>query len=275
MNELCGVATSAATAAGTIIRDSLHVESRVEHASRHDVKLLLDRECEQMILRVIRTNCPGHAVLSEETGYNAGREPFLWIVDPLDGTVNFHHGIPFFCVSVACHAIEKDGGAGTAHRLPDGTILGRALAGVVYDPLRDELFSGSPGQGASLNGRALSVPDGDRLEEAIVSLSLGARAETIAAISRALPHFLRAARKVRSLGSTALDIAQVAAGRIGAFVQMGTNLWDFAGAAAVLQAAGGSVETREYMPGRFRVIASAPGLFEQVRKIVERSVSPE
>ncbi|HET6452581.1 MAG TPA: inositol monophosphatase family protein [Spirochaetia bacterium] len=264
------LAAEAATAAGAEVRATLRRQSPAEHVSDHDVKLRLDRACEQTILGMIRAVCPEHAVLSEESGFSPGTEPFLWIVDPLDGTVNFHHGIPFYCVSVACYAVEEaEPRAGLRHPLPDGRFLGSGLAGVVYDPVRDELFSGTAGRGASLNEAPLRVPAAARLQESLVALSFGAREESIDYIGAALPGFIRMARKVRSFGSTALDMVQVAAGRVGAFVQMGTNLWDFAGAAVILAAAGGIVDVREYEPDRFRIIAAAAGLFDEVRRIAE------
>jgi myo-inositol-1(or 4)-monophosphatase len=259
------VAVNAAYAAGKIIRASFGTPSHVEKAVPHDVKLWLDRAAEEEILRVIRTSFPGHAVLSEEKGYEAGREPYLWVIDPLDGTVNFHHGIPFFCTSIACHALSKAAAEGAAHRLPDGKMLGAPVVGIVYDPMRDELFTGTAGRGASLNRAPLLAPEVTRLDEAVVAVSFGARDESIDFMSRLLPSLIRGARKVRSFGSTALDMVQVAAGRIGGFVQMGTNLWDFAAAAIVVRAAGAAVESKEYAPGRFQVIASAEGIFEQLR----------
>ena len=270
---LRSTAAEAAAAAAQVIRASLGRGQRVERALPHDLKLWLDRACEREILGAIRAAFPGHGVLSEEAGYEPGREPCLWIVDPLDGTVNYHHGIPFFCTSIACYAIaaDSDGGPGvdTGFSLPDGRVVGPGIVGAIFDPFRDELFSGASGRGAALNGRPLLPADVTRLDEAVVALSFAAREESIAYMSRALPAFTRAARKVRSLGSTALDMVQVAAGRIGAFVQMGTNLWDFAAAAVIVRAAGGVVDAREYAPGRFRVIASAPGIFEQVQREAE------
>jgi myo-inositol-1(or 4)-monophosphatase len=266
---LFSTAVEAATAAGRVIRGSFGREQKVDQALPHDLKLRLDRACEQEILGIIRTSFPGHALLSEESGYEPGGEPYLWIVDPLDGTVNYHHGIPFFCTSIACYGIAEPADGHTGHALPDGRFVGTALVGIVLDPLRDELFSGATGCGASLNGGPLRAPEVTRLDQAVVVLSFGAREESIAYMSRALPAFTRAARKVRSLGSTALDLVQVAAGRVGAFVQMGTNLWDFAAAAVIVRAAGAVVDVREYAPGKFRIIASAPGIFEQVRAEAE------
>jgi len=262
---LRSVARDAAFAAGRVIRGSFGSFPQVERELPHDLKLQLDRTSEEEILRVLRRSFPGHAVLSEERGFEPGREPYLWIVDPLDGTVNYHHGIPFFCTSIACHAIADEACADSGSLLPDGRALGAPILGIVYDPLRDELFAGTAGRGASLNRGPLLIPDARRLDEAVIALSFGAREDSIAYMSRVLPALTRSARKVRSFGSTALDMVQVAAGRIGAFVQMGTNLWDFAGAAVVVRAAGGVVDVKEYGPGRFRIIASARGIYEEVR----------
>ena len=260
---LRGVAENAAFAAGKVIRAGFGKAQYIERSLPHDLKLWLDRAAEDEILRVIRTSFPRHAILSEEMGYEPGHEPFIWIIDPLDGTVNFHHGLPFFCTSIACHAIAT--GDDLGHRLPDGRMLGDPIVGVVYDPMRDELFVGTAGRGASLNHAPLLVPETTRLDEAVVAVSFGAREESIDCMTRLLPALIRGARKVRSFGSTALDMVQVAAGRFGAFFQKGTNLWDFAGAAIVARAAGAVVDVREYSPGRFQVIASAEGIFEELR----------
>ncbi len=266
---LLAAASEAALAAGRIIRDCHGRAHRVEDAPAHDLKLELDRVCESEIVRIIRAAFPAYAMLSEEMGYVPGREPCLWIVDPLDGTVNCYHGVPFFCTSIACYTTREGTGGDPGSRLPDGRILGDPLVGVVYDPLRDELFTGVAGAEASLNRAVLPVPCAGRLDQTMVALSFGAREESIAYMSRLFPVMAKAARKVRSFGCTALDIAQVAAGRIGAFVQMGTNLWDFAAGAVVARAAGAVVDAHEYQPGRWRIIASAAGIFEDVRARAE------
>jgi fructose-1,6-bisphosphatase/inositol monophosphatase family enzyme len=263
------VATEAANAAGRLMRGSFGNLQQVDQAVPHDLKLWLDRACETEILRILRASFPGHAVLSEEKGFEPGREPYLWVVDPLDGTVNYYHGIPYFCTSVACYAIADETVIAPGHRLPDGRTLGAPILGIVYDPLRDELFAGAAGREASLNRGPLRTPQVTRLDEAVVALSFGAREESVVYMSRVMPAFAVAARKVRSFGSTALDMVQVAVGRIGAFVQMGTNLWDFAAAAVIVRAAGAIVDAKEYAPGRFRIIASAQGIFEQVCRQAE------
>ena len=272
---LLHAAQDAAAAAGSRVRRELRERRtdpyhRVGHrALEHDVKLPLDVDCEREILRVVLGRFPRHAVLSEEAGFQPGSEPLLWVVDPLDGTVNFHHGIPFFCSSVACYGIRTPAGDAASHLLPDGRALGAPLVGAVYDPLREEMFVGAAGRGASVNGAQLRTPRAGRLDEVVVAVSMGAREESISLVSRTLPSLVRAARKVRSFGSTALDLVQVAAGRVGAFVQAGTNLWDIAAAVLIVQSAGARAEVREYAPGRFRVIAAATDIFDEVRGIVE------
>ncbi len=260
--HLLATATVAARAAGDIIARSSGRALHVDDAPAHDLKLALDRLCEAEILRVIRAAFPDHAILSEETGYIPGRASFLWIVDPLDGTVNFYHGIPFFCTSIACYALREEA---TGHRFPDGRTLGDPLVGVVYNPLREEMFVGAAGEGASLNHVPLAAPTASRLDQAVVALSFGAREESIACMSRLLPDLVRSTRKIRSFGSTALDIVQVAAGRVGAFVQMGTNLWDFAAAAVVAREAGAVVDAQEYRRGRWKIVASAAGIYDAIR----------
>ena len=209
----------------------------------------------------------GHGILSEEMGYAPGVDPYLWIVDPLDGTVNFFHGIPFFCSCVSCHEIAEGNGSGANPQLSDGRVIGAATAAVIYVPLGKELFVATRHGGAFVNGARLLLKPLPSLSEAIVSLSFGARDGSPAYMSRLLPSMIERAQKVRSLGSTALDIVNVAAGRTGAFVQRGTNLWDFAAAAAILNEAGGIVDADEISQGRWRIIAANPGLFSEVRAL--------
>ena len=263
------VAIDAALAAGATIRKSYGNLLQVDKTLPHDLKLRLDRTCEERILTAIRRRFPAHGVLSEEIGYAPGVDPFLWIVDPMDGTVNFFHEIPFFCTCVSCHKIKESQGIQGEILLPDGRAVGSALVSVVYRPVGEELFTGFLDGGAYLNGRLLHLEHLADLSLAIASLSFGAQDGSVAYIGRLLPRMVQRAQKVRSFGSTALDIAYVAAGRVGAFVQMGTNLWDFAAAAAILKEAGGILEAEEYTRRRWKVVAGNPGTFAEVRMIAE------
>jgi len=262
-------AIEAATAAGELIRARYLSALQVEAVEQHDLKLRLDRECEEAIVSVVRRRFPSHGILSEEMGYAPGTDPHLWIVDPLDGTVNFFHGIPFFCTCVSCHAIGEGNGSDSSMRLPDGRKIGSPAVAVIYAPLGKELFVATHHGGAFMNGSRLLVKPVSKLSEAIVSLSFGVRDGSVAYVGGLLPLVTERAQKVRSLGSTALEIVNVAAGRTGAFIQKGTNLWDFVAAAAILQEAGGVVDVVEIAPGRFRIIASNPGLFSEIRVLAE------
>ena len=261
------IAIQAATGAGALMRGSFKSTLQVDATDAHDLKLRLDRTCEESIVGVIRERFAAHGILSEEMGYAPGTDPYVWIVDPLDGTVNFFHGIPFFCTCVSCHAVQQNDGSPGEARLPDGRAVGGAVAAVIYAPVARELFVATPRAGSFLNGARLVLKPLASLSDAIVSLSFGARDGSPSYMSRLLPAMIERAQKVRSLGSTALDIVNVAAGRTGAFVQMGTNLWDFSAAAAILREAGGIVDTTEYAPGRWKIIASNPGLFSEVRRL--------
>jgi myo-inositol-1(or 4)-monophosphatase len=263
-------AIQAAAAAGSLLRESFGEELPVDGTPEHDVKLELDRACEQRVLAAIRRQFPRHGVLSEEMGYEPGKEPFLWIVDPLDGTVNFFHGIPIFCTCVSCHQVRPGEGSPREPRLPDGRAVGPALVGVVLSPPREELFVGTIGGGAFLNGKPLVLKPLADLAEAVIALSFGASAESVQYMGRLLPRLVERARKIRSFGSTGMDIINIAAGRTGAFVQMGTHLWDFSAPAMILREAGGIVDAVEYAPGRWRIIAGNPGIFDDVRELAER-----
>ncbi|HTP57792.1 MAG TPA: inositol monophosphatase family protein, partial [Spirochaetia bacterium] len=170
---------------------------------------------------------------------------------------------------VSCHEIDEDATAGGSSaagpRLADGRLIGREIAAVVYAPFTKELFVATPGVGAFMNGTKLQMKPIVDLSEAVVSLSFSAL--SAASMGKLLPTMVERARKVRSLGSTALEIVHVAAGRAGAFIQQGTHLWDFMAAAAILREAGGVMEASEIAPGRWKVIASNPGLFREVNAL--------
>ncbi len=269
-SRICKTAIEAARAPGALILKSFGKALNVDNVLAHDIKLGLDRASEEIIVGLIKKKFPRHGVLSEELGYMPGDDPFLWIVDPLDGTVNYFHGIPFFCTCVSCHGIEGHGGSRSGALLPDGRVIGATLVGVTYNPLGKELFVGILKGGAFLNGVPLRVEPITDVSQAVILLSpIGSREESVRCMSRLIPRMMERAQVIRNFGSTALDISFVAAGRVGAFVQVGTNLWDFSAAAGILQEAGGIVEAEQYAPGRWRVIASNPGIFAEVRGLVK------
>ncbi len=220
-------ALEVAVRAGELQMDRYERVERVDLKSPKDVVTEVDHLSEALIVDAIRATFPDDAVLSEEMGgrdARAGHAPTsgvgrAWVVDPLDGTINYANGIPFFCVSIAL--VEA----------------GRPVVGVVHDPSRNETFAAAVGGRARLNGVEISPSAKDRLSDLVVSMSLSGRSVTSRA--RAVR---RAIRVSRSMGSAALALAYVANGRFDAMVQQGgLSTWDIAAAGLVAEAAGATV----------------------------------
>jgi myo-inositol-1(or 4)-monophosphatase len=209
-----------------------------------------DREAERAIRELLEAERPLDGLLGEEGSRQAGESGRRWVVDPLDGTVNYLYGIPQWCVSVA---LEDSSGA---------------LAGVVLDPLRDELFSAVRGGGASVNGRQVRVSGARELASALVATGFSyeppRRAEQAKVVSRLLPRV----RDIRRAGSAALDLAWVAAGRVDGFYERGVKPWDWAAGRLLVEEAGGDV--RE-LPGEpFGLVAANPELIEPLAALVTK-----
>jgi fructose-1,6-bisphosphatase/inositol monophosphatase family enzyme len=250
-------AVSAARRAGAIQMHHFRNEKVRCRRLLHDVKLETDRKCEQVIMAAIREQFREHAILSEESGALAGTGGYTWVIDPLDGTVNFWHGLSFFCVSIACYADPgRPAGEGGRPEEP----LGAPIAGVVFLPFSQELFVGVPGRGAFLNGRPISASRSGHLADAVVTVSFGKTPETMRCTTRRLDALLPQVRKARCLGAAAAELAYVAAGFLGGLVYDSLKLWDFAAGRIILEAAGGFLEATETEPDQWRVIAGAPGL---------------
>ncbi len=260
-------AEKAARAAGRLLLEHFRRGAAVEAVRRHDLKLAADRRSEETILRIIATAFPDHGILAEETGLRPGRSDHLWIVDPLDGSVNFYHGIPCFCVSVACYERTSPP---DSPRDALSASLGTAVVGVVYAPVFDELFCGVRGGGATCNGRAITVARETAVEDALIGISLGSREETMARMCAVSASLVRDVRKLRMFGSTALDMAGVACGRMSALVQGRVRPWDFAAARLILEESGGVFEAGELDAGGWEIIACAPALYPYLKGLVRR-----
>jgi myo-inositol-1(or 4)-monophosphatase len=235
------VARRAALAAGAVLRDNYLKPHRITLKSVIDPVTESDLHSQRVITALIRETFPEHGILAEEStgeggpGPASGRAPAeprcRWIVDPLDGTVNFAHGFPVFCVSIAFEA------------------AGVVEYGVVYDPLREELFEAARGGGAFLNGQALRVSAVDRLEAALLATGFpyDIRERLPATLAR-LGRMLGVAQGVRRAGSAALDLAYVAAGRLDGFWEEHLKPWDTAAGALLVAEAGGALSTLEGGP---------------------------
>ena len=265
--RLQSAAVAAAKAAGTLMRQNLHAAKKVNAETSHDIKLELDVRCQKLIERKLRAAFPQIALLGEEGTAGADNTEFRWVVDPIDGTVNFASGIPHACVSIALQIRSRwgerprephlDWGKGSRGRSPHHRPDYETLLGVVYDPFTDELWTAIRGQRARLNGRRIRVSRRRDLAGAIVSIGFS---KNRAGVKRALPYFIwlsRRVRKIRLMGSAALALTYVATGRFDAYIERGISLWDIAAGGLILECAGGRF-WRETTGGeqRYRMVAS-------------------
>ena len=227
-------AEAAAREVGISLRKNLQLTKRINKADQHDIKLELDVRSQKLIEKRLRATFPEFAILGEEGIVGDPLSTDRWVVDPIDGTVNFTYGIPHACVSIALQ-----------HRTSESATEDRADAayqttlGLVYDPFTDEMFSAIRGEKAKLNGKVISVSSRTRLNEAIVSIGF---AKSPASLERMLPQFItlvHKVRKVRMMGAAALALVYVAAGRFDAYVENGVRLWDIAAGGLILECAGG------------------------------------
>ena len=223
---MLNIAVKAARRAGSLInRALLEGGLEIRAKNRNDFVTQVDRAAEQAIIDVIRRAYPEHSFVAEESGASAGARPeFQWVIDPLDGTTNYIHGFPQYCVSIA---LEHKG------------VLTQA---VVYDPAKNELFTASRGRGAYLDDRRMRASKCAQLADALVGT--GFPFKELARIDlymRQLRTLMGACAGVRRAGAAALDLAYVAAGRLDAFWEMGLSRWDMAAGALLIQEAGGLV----------------------------------
>lgn len=216
----------AARGAGRIQKDHARTRIAVEKKGAADITTQVDLECEAFIVALIRSRHPDHGVLGEEGAKDAGSSAYLWIIDPLDGTKNYAHGYGKSCVSIAV------------------AVDGQPLLGVVYNPRAEELFVAEAGAGATLNDQPIAVSPIAELDRAMVAsaLTYDGRQADQAQLAR-LARVLGAAEAVRSDGCCALDLCDVACGRLEAYFERGIQSWDMAAGALIVKEAGGRIST--------------------------------
>lgn len=218
------VAIEAALESGRFIKNSIGEVGKISYKGRINIVTDIDKKAEDMIIKKILANFPGHGILSEESSPKGTASPYRWIIDPLDGTTNFVHAFPFFCVSIA---LEKDGAV---------------VLGVVYDPMRGELFAAEDGKGAYLNNRRIYVSGTGKLSEGFLATGFGygikgARNTNI----RNFRNFLMRSLAVRRAGSAALDLCYVACGRFDGFWELDLKPWDSAAGSLIVKQAKGII----------------------------------
>ena len=255
MHPMLNIAIKAARRAGAIInRASFDLDKLTVRSKQHnDFVSEVDHAAEDAIIATLKEAYPQHAILAEESGAS-GESDYVWIIDPLDGTTNFLHGFPQYCVSI-----------GMAHK-------GVLTHGVVYDPNRNELYTASRGAGAFLNDRRIRVSKAIQLKEALIGTGFPFRQldqlDRYLTMFRAVSHL---AAGVRRPGSAALDLAYVACGRYDAFWEMGLSQWDMAAGALLIKEAGGLVsdfEGGENYLEKGQIVAGTPKVFSQLLQTI-------
>jgi len=217
-------AIQAAKAAGAIQKKNYEKKHKIDFKGEINLVTETDQACEKLILKILRKNHPDHDILTEETGAHLKGSEYKWIVDPLDGTTNYAHGYPCFCVSIALE-----------HR-------GKIIVGVVYHPLLDELFWSIRGRGAYLNKKKIHVSPIKQPKRALLATGFAYNVHTTK--NDNLNHFrnfLKTVQAVRRDGAAAIDISYIACGRFDGFWEMGLKPWDIAAAGLILEEAGGRI----------------------------------
>ncbi len=222
--ELLTIAVRSARAAGNIINRRINTSKQVSYKGIVDLVTDVDKLCEETIIKIITARYPKHSILAEEMGSISGSSDYKWVIDPIDGTTNFYHAYPFVSVSIALE------------------YKGSVMVGVVYDPVKKELFHAIRGKGAFLNGKKLHVSDVTAIEQSLLSTGFpyDIRTSSENNIDNWI-RFIRRAQAIRRDGSAALDLCYVAAGRFDGFWEMKLKPWDVAAGSLMIVEAGGKI----------------------------------
>lgn len=250
INRALKSAVDAAQAVGVSLRRNLRSAKHVNSRTAHDVKLELDVRSQNLIERRFKAAFPEVAFLGEEGVSGDQTADLRWVVDPIDGTMNFSHGIPHACISIA---LQERGRGDEA--IIDGGY--RTIVGVVYDPFMDELWTATTTSAARLNGRRIQVGSTPKLSEAILAMGFGKNTATLKHSLHLFGELSLKARKVRSMGSAALALTYVASGRFDGYVERGISLWDIAAGGFILERAGGEFwRAPVKLPLTYRMVAT-------------------
>jgi myo-inositol-1(or 4)-monophosphatase len=254
-DEFLEAAKAAAREAGGLLRENVDKRGEIMFKGTVDLVTHFDRKSQEMIFRRLSAAFPGHGFLAEEGLSLPGTSDCRWIIDPIDGTTNFAHTFPVFCVSIA---LEQKG---------------VVAVGVIYDPMRDELFEAVRGRGAFLNGARVRVSEIPELGKALLATGFPYDVRTSSFNNvREFNAFIVRAQAIRRCGSAALDLCYVACGRFDGFWELKLKPWDVAAGALIVEEAGGRVsdfEGRTFDPFNQRALASNGRIHEEMRKVLE------
>ncbi len=255
MEPLVTIAVRAARGAGDLLKRSQANLDRVHwtEKGRNDYVSEADRAAEKIILETIHQSYPDHAILAEESGQTGNNSSYIeWVIDPLDGTTNFIHGIPHFAVSIGIR------------------VKNRVEHAVVYDPMRDELFTASRGQGAELNNHRIRVGKHQELKDCLLATGFPFRDHSILPLwQQTFDALFESCSDVRRAGSAALDLAYVAAGRMDGFWEFGLKPWDTAAGSLLIKEAGGIIEDIQGKPDFLEtgnILTANPKVFKAMLK---------
>jgi myo-inositol-1(or 4)-monophosphatase len=254
-------AVTAARAAGALMRRNLDATKKVNLRASHDIKLELDVRCQKLIERTLAKDFPDIAVLGEEGESAHTNPPARWVIDPIDGTVNYAYGIPHACVCIALQvrsrakSAQVDGGYAT-------------VMGVIYDPFMDELWSAVTGDVARLNGKPIRVSPRVKLSDAIAAMGYGKNEETMGIALKIFREMSQRTRKMRNMGAAGTALAYVATGRFDAYIERGISLWDIAAGGFIVERAGGDFWRERLPDGTYRMVASNGKLRKQIQALL-------
>jgi myo-inositol-1(or 4)-monophosphatase len=234
-------AVKAARAAGKVMRANWHRPKRVNSAEAHDIKLELDVRCQALIEKILARAFPQIPVLGEEGSTGDVNAEHRWVIDPIDGTVNYFFGMPHACVSIALQRRKRK--------------IYETVLGVIFDPFTDEIWTTIRGEPTRLNGKIVRVSNRSKIEEAVIAMGFSKSRDNL---NQSLPHLIRLSRrakKIRILGSAALELAYVASGRLDVYVERTINLWDVAAGSLLVENAGGEFYAVPAPGGKLRMCA--------------------
>lgn len=248
------IGIAAAYKGGGVLRACFGKTNRIRKKGAIDLVTEADTDSEQAIVEKIRSVFPDHTICAEESGVSSGHSTYQWIIDPLDGTTNFAHRVPAFCVSIAF------------------SINGDPVIGIVLNPLDGELYTAVKGQGAQLNGSAIAVSETKAVSDSLLATGFPySRRERIEELIGRFSKCLAAAQGIRRFGSAALDLCHVACGRFDGYWEQELNPWDSAAGALIAQEAGAVVTdfaNRPFAIEKKEILAAAPGIHSEMLKLV-------
>lgn len=255
-------AVNAARAAGSLMRKNLDAVKKVNLRATHDIKLDLDVRCQKLIEKQLARAFPAVSFLGEEGNSGSQDARARWVVDPIDGTVNYAYGIPHACVCVALQVRSRAKSA----QVDDGYAT---VVGVIYDPFMEEMWSAVSGDVARLNGKPIRVSPRAKLNDAIAAMGYGKNEQTMGTAFKAFRELSQRTRKMRNMGAAGLALAYVAMGRFDAYIERGISIWDIAAGGFIVERAGGEF-WREHLPNGngYRMIASNGRLRRQIARLI-------